>query len=171
MVQESDVEIEPALWREMAARHAIQRVIARYGRGVDERDFERVRSCFHASATITYGSGPTRSRDEAIVWLEQVTPALFALSHYFGPADVELSQDGLTAICQTWCLNVLQHHRSEAGVAVQLATGLLYDDVFTLVEDEWLISERRNRTEWSLEVEGNSRLPIPGEKSAVPSTG
>ena len=152
---------DTAVGRELAAQHAIQRVIARYGRGIDERDFERVRRCFHSDATITYGSGPTRSLDEAIDWLAEVTPGLFALSHYFGPADVELSGDGESAEVQTWCLNVLQHHRDATGRAVQLATGLIYDDVFRFREGEWRIAERRNRTEWSLEVEGNSRLPVP----------
>ncbi len=164
-MQEELPDFDPVVWRQMVAEQAIQRVIGDYGRGVDERDFERIRSCFHSDATITYGDEPTRTREEGIAWLERVTPALFALSHYFGPAIVRLSDDGHTAVCQTWCINVLQHHRGGAGEESQVALGLLYDDVFRHRDGQWLIAERRNHTEWSLAIEGNTRLPLPGAKA------
>ena len=158
MVQEANSDFDPGLWRQSVAERAIQRVLLEYGRGVDERDFERVRRCFHSDATIVYG-GVSRTRDEAIAWLERVTPALFGLSHYFGPAIVDLSEDGQTAVCQTWCINVLQHHRGATGEEAQVALGLLYDDVFRFREGRWLIAERRNLTEWNLPINGNTRLP------------
>jgi hypothetical protein len=160
-MKSEDSDFDPTLWRQIVAEHAIQRVISDYGRGVDERDFERIRGCFHPDATITYGGEPCRTRDEGIAWLEQVTPALFALSHYFGPAIVDLSDDGRSANCQTWCINVLQFDRGAGGEAAQKALGLLYDDVFQLRDGRWLIAERRNQSEWSLDIEGNTRLPIP----------
>jgi hypothetical protein len=159
---EKNFDFDPALWRQMVAERAIQRVIGDYGRGVDERDFERIRGCFHPDATITYGGEPTRTREEGIAWLERVTPALFALSHYFGPAIVDLSEDGLRAVCQTWCINVVQFHRGTAGEETQSTLGLLYDDVFECREGRWLIAERSNHTEWNLAIENNSRLPIAG---------
>lgn len=161
-MQTGQDDFDPRIWRQLVAERAIQRVIGEYGRGVDERDFGRVRRCFHADATIVYGNEPSRSLDEAISWLEQVTPALFALSHYFGPAIVELAEDGRRAVCQTWCLNVIQYRRGSGGAEIQTAAGLLYDDVFEIRDRAWLISERRNHTEWSLEVDGNTRLPPPG---------
>jgi hypothetical protein len=156
---------EDEIWSALIVERAVQRVLAAYGRAVDERDFERIRGCFHPDAEITYGDEPTRLRDEAIAWLQEVTPPLFALSHYFGPAVVDVSADGRSATCQCWCLNVIQYPRDEAGAERQTAAGLLYDDVFELREGRWLISRRRNRTEWSLEIEGNARLPVP-ESSA-----
>ena len=160
-MQETNLEFDPALWRHIVAERAIQRVIGDYGRGVDERDFERIRACFHPDATITYGGEETRTRDEGVAWLERVTPALFALSHYFGPAIVDLSEDGRTAVCQTWCINVLQFPRGAKGEEAQSALGLLYDDVFECRDGKWLIAQRRNHTEWSLAIEGNTRLPTP----------
>jgi len=148
--------------RQILAEQAIQRVIQDYGRGVDEHDSERIRACFFEDATITYGDGPTRSRDDAIDWLAQVTPGLHALSHYFGPPIVDLSSDDSTATCQTWCINVLQYRRDGQGRARQEATGLLYDDIFECREGLWRILERRNRGEWALDVDGNSRLPGVG---------
>lgn len=158
---DANSEFDPVVWRRLVAEQAIQRVIGEYGRGVDERDFERIRRCFHPDATIAYGGEPKRTREEAIAWLEKVTPALFALSHYFGPAIVDLSEDGRTAVCQTWCINMLQLHRGAAGEEAQTALGLLYDDIFQLRDGQWLIAERRNHTEWNLAVTGNTRLPIP----------
>jgi hypothetical protein len=155
-------EIDPGLWRQLVAEQAIQRVINDYGRGIDERDFERVRSCFHPDARIIYGKEPDRSLDEAVAWLEQMLPALFALSHYFGPAIVDLSEDGQSAVCQTWCINVIQYPRGRNGEETQTASGLLYDDVFECRGGRWRIAERRNHTEWNLAVDGNLRLPVAG---------
>jgi hypothetical protein len=164
-MQETSPDFDPVLWRQMVAEQAIQRVIAEYGRGVDERDFERIRGCFHPDATILYGGESRRTVGETIDWLERVTPALFALSHYFGPAMVDLSEDGRTAVCQTWCINVLQYHRGSAGEENQSALGLLYNDIFENRQGHWLIAERRNPTEWSLALNGNNRLPAPGAPS------
>ena len=159
-------EFDPALWQQLVAERSIQRVIGDYGRGVDERDFERIRRCFHPDATITYGDEPTRSRDDAVAWLEKVTPPIPALSHYFGPAIVDLSEDGQRATCQTWCINVLQYPRDSRNPEAepkQPVLGLLYDDVFERRDGQWLIAERRNRTEWNLPVKGNPRIPPPGK--------
>jgi hypothetical protein len=158
-MQEMNLDFDPVLWRQLVAEQAIARVMAEYGRGVDERDSERIRACFHPDATITYGSDTTRTRDEAVAWLARVTPRLFALSHYFGPPIVDLSEDGRTAVCQTWCINVIQFPRGAGGEEPQTAAGLLYDDVFECRDGKWLIAERRNQTEWSLAVEGNVRMP------------
>jgi hypothetical protein len=153
---------DAAQLRQLVAERAIQRVILDYGRGVDEYDYERIRGCFHVDATITYGGDPPRGRDEAIDWLAKVTPSLHALSHYFGPPIVDLSDDAVSAICQTWCINVLQYPRGAKGQAQQQATGLLYDDVFEFRNGVWLIAKRSNHTEWSLDIDGNTRLPLPG---------
>lgn len=156
---EADSGFDRELWRKIVAERAIQRVLSEYGRGVDERDFERVRRCFHPDATITYGNEPTRTRDETITWLSQVLPAIFGLSHYFGPPIIDVSADGRSATCQTWCINVNQYPRGKNGAERQTASGLLYEDRFELRESGWLIAERRNHTEWNLEVDGNTRLP------------
>ncbi len=95
-------EIDAALWQQIVAERAIQRVLLEYGRGVDEGDFARVRACFHDDAVITYGDREAASLDEAIGWLERVVPALHALSHYFGPPIVDLAESGDEARCQTW---------------------------------------------------------------------
>jgi hypothetical protein len=161
-MDETIAGIDPASLRQIAAEHAIQRVIGEYGRGVDGRDFERLRRCFHSDATITYGSGPTRALEDAITWLEKVTVPPFALSHYFGPALVDLSEDGRSASCVTWCINTNQYPRGADGEARQTVSGLRYDDVFAYRDGAWRIVERRNQTEWTVDVEGNTRLPLPG---------
>lgn len=146
------------VWQQIVAERAITRVLLNYGRGVDEHDFARIRACFHEDAVITYGDGPPRSLNAAIAWLEEVVPALHALSHYFGPPIVDLSSDGTTATCQTWCINTLQYPPSESGEPRQQVLGLLYDDVFAYRNGAWLIAQRRNQSEWNLDIAGNSRL-------------
>lgn len=158
-------EFDPELWRQIVAERSIQRVINDYGRGIDESDFERVRDCFFADATITYGTRDAMPLDVAIDWLSRMTPALPGLSHYFGVPIVDFDSDGLRATCQTWCINVNQYPRGMHGEEKQTASGLLYDDVFECREGVWKIAARRNSGEWNLEVDGNSRLPAPSETS------
>ena len=152
-------DIDPVLVRRGLDQLAIQRVINDYGRGVDESDWDRVRNCFHPEATIEYGERGRRALDDTIEWLKAVSPALFRLSHYFGVPIVDFEGDGERARCETWCLNVVQYPRGPAGEEKQDAMGLLYRDVFECRDGDWRILERRNVTEWSLSVDGNTRLP------------
>ena len=160
-MDEASAGIDPGVMRQIAAEHSIQRVIGEYGRGIDDRDFERVRRCFHADATFTYGSGPTRSLEDAIAWLAKVTSPAFALSHYFGTVLVDLSGDGRSATCVAWCINTNQYPRGSGGEEKQTVSGLRYDNVFALRDGQWRMVELRNHTEWIVDVDGNARLPLP----------
>lgn len=142
---------------ELLAERAIGRVLLEYGRGVDEGNFERVRSCFHEDATIAYGSRPPGRRDEVVAWLEKVKPLMGGWSHYFGPPIIDLDLRAGRADCQTWCINVLQFHEDK-GAHRQQVLGLLYTDVFVCRDGEWRISGRRNESEWVFDVEGNELL-------------
>jgi len=155
-------EFDADLWNQIVAERAIQRVLLDYGRGVDERDFARIRSCFFEDATITYGDRGAASLDAALAWLEQVVPALHGLSHYFGPPIVDLSASGDEAVCQTWCINTVMYPRGEGGKARQEVLGLLYDDRFARRDGVWRILERRNQTEWCVDVDDNKRVPLAG---------
>lgn len=152
-------EDEADALRQALAQLAIQRVINDYGRGVDEGDWDRVQRCFHPEATIAYGTRGSHPRDETLAWLQEVTPALHRLSHYFGVPIVDFERDGDRARCETWCLNVVQYPRGPDGEEKQDAMGLLYRDVFECRDGAWRILERSNTTEWHLSVDGNSRLP------------
>jgi hypothetical protein len=155
-------ELDTELWNQVAAERAIQRVLLEYGRGVDERDFARIRACFHDDAVITYGDRPGVPLDEALAWLEEVVPALHGLSHYFGPPIVDISEGGDEAVCQTWCINTVMYPREGQGKARQEILGLLYDDRFVRRAGLWRIVERRNQSEWCVDVEDNKRVPLPG---------
>lgn len=156
---------DPELWQQLVAERAIQRVILEYARGVDERDFARIRACFHEDARITYGERPAQSLDEAIAWLEQVVPAMHSLSHYFGHPIVDLGPGGAWARCQTWCINMVEYPRDDAGEGPQEVLGLLYDDRFEYRQGAWRIAERRNRDEWRLRARSGEAPPVPGEES------
>ncbi len=152
------LDFDPQLWRQIVAEWAIQRVVNDYGRGVDEQDFERVRAWFSSDATITYGERGSQSRDEAVDWLSRVTPGLAAVSHYFGAPSVDLSGDGRTATCHTWCINVNQYPLGKNGEAKQTVSGLLYEDVFECRDGVWLILSRKNSGEWNVDFDGNTHL-------------
>lgn len=161
MSSKSTPKIDPLVWGQIVAEQAIQRVVNEYGRGVDEQDFERVRACFYLDAIVTYGARDPMSRDDAVNWLARVTPAVPRLSHYFGVPSVDLSPDGLQATCETWCINVNQFPRGKNGEEKQTVSGLLYEDTFECRDGKWLIVARKNSSEWNIEVDGNTLLPVP----------
>jgi len=140
-------ELERAL-REWQAEREITRVILDYAHGLDQRNYARVRACFHADAHIDYGSfggGP----DALIDWLESLQPKIDRSSHQFGPPQIALDLEGGSAEVETYCLVVQVLPREPDGVARQTLAGLRYLDRFELRAGAWRIAERRNVADWS----------------------
>ena len=134
--------------REWQAEREITRVILDYARGVDQRDYPRVRACFHAGARIDYGSFGG-SPDALVDWLERVEPQVDRSSSHFGPPRIELDLERGTASVETCCLSVQVLPRDADGVARQTLAGLRYLDRFELRDGAWRIVERRNVADWS----------------------
>jgi hypothetical protein len=134
--------------REWQAEREITRVILDYARGVDQRDYPRVRDCFHPGARIDYGSfggGP----DALVEWLERVQPQLDRSSSLFGPPRIELDLERGCAEVESHCLSVQVLPRDDEGVSRQTLAGLRYLDRFELRDGAWRIVERRNVADWS----------------------
>jgi SnoaL-like domain len=50
-----DVDVDPARVARMLDHHEIREVLLRYCRGIDRRDYDLVRSCYHPDATDDHG--------------------------------------------------------------------------------------------------------------------
>jgi 3-phenylpropionate/cinnamic acid dioxygenase small subunit len=73
----------------------IHELLARYARGVDDRDWELYRSVFTDDATIDYSSAgpPAGSRDEVAAFLEQGFAAIPWTQHYVTNIEIDLDGD------------------------------------------------------------------------------
>jgi hypothetical protein len=134
--------------REWQAEREITRVILDYARGIDQRNYRLVRSCFHPGARIDYGSFGG-DPDALVEWLDRIQPGLDRSSSQFGPPRIDLDLEGGSAEVETYCLSVQVLPRDPEGVARQTLAGLRYLDRFELRSGAWRIVERRNVADWS----------------------
>jgi 3-phenylpropionate/cinnamic acid dioxygenase small subunit len=86
----------------------IHELLARYARGVDDRDWELYRSVFTDDAHIDYSSAGAiaGTRDEVVAWLAKVFATMPWSQHYVTNIEIEL--DGDTADVRAMFYNPMQ---------------------------------------------------------------
>lgn len=153
---------ELGLWR---AEREITRVILSYARGVDERDWPRVRACFHSGARISYGDFFHGDLSEMMAFLEASVPRLVSTLHCMGPPWIEIDIDGGTARGETYSVNAATYPPDENGVSIQNVSGVRYLDLFERRDGVWALVERRNRRVWSHNLPDTGEPPMPSPLS------
>lgn len=124
---------------------AIRGVLARYCRGIDRRDRELVRSCFHDDATDDHGTGP-RPVEAFLDWCFGLLDRYDATFHLLGQSLIETVDDDRAEV-ETY--GIAHHRRAGGPDHLNLVTGFRYLDHFARVGAEWRIAERRAVTDWS----------------------
>lgn len=138
----SDARVESLL-----ARCEITDVLYRYCRGIDRRDFDLVRSCYHPDATEDHGDylgdieGFVTRTARNLARCERTM-------HLIG--NVLIDVDGEVARSEAYAL---AYHRlpavGEGRGARDRVVGLRYLDVFARRGGRWLIASRRCACEWT----------------------
>lgn len=149
---------------ELLAERAITRVIQRYARAVDARDFAAVRACFHDEARIHYGDYYTGSLDETMDFLASSLPNLESTLHVFGTPWIELDLQAGEARVETYAINSATYPPDAEGRSMQNVSGTRYEDRFARRDGSWAIVERRNQRVWAhnLPEEGEPAAPVAG---------
>jgi ketosteroid isomerase-like protein len=122
-------------------------LLARYGRGLDDRNFDAVRQCFAVDAQATFSGVVLAPGREAIVTHVSGLATMPASTHLFGAPVIEVQGDG--ARSETSAVAFL--HTSSGEV---LTRGLRYIDVLQRTPDGWRIVERVHRVDWMYSVAG-----------------
>lgn len=157
-----DEREERAVWR---AEREIGRVVLHYARGIDGRDFARVRECFHADARVHYGDWFSGDLDAAMAFLEESIPRLQSTLHVFGTPFIELDLEAGIAECETYAVNSATYPPSADGRVIQNVSGTRYLDRFAWRDGRWAIVERRNRRVWAHNLpEGDEPDPVGGAR-------
>jgi hypothetical protein len=146
----------------------IRGVVYRYCRGVDRRQYDLVRSCYHPDAVDHHGMyvGPV---DGFVEQLQAGIGAYERTTHFIGNVAVDL--DGTRARAESY---LVAYHRLPAdadGVARDFVIGGRYVDDFEERHGEWRIATRICVVDWArLDVVGDGR---PGGDDPVfaPSLG
>jgi hypothetical protein len=153
-VPESPAEpVDPvaSLDRQVARLVAVQEirdVIARYCRGIDRRQMELVRSCYHPDATDDHGD--YRGGIDGFVDYLGVTLAHWqSTTHFLGNVLVEVGPTGTTARAESYALAF--HRIAARGDKPErdLVGGIRYVDDFERREGVWRIAARVCVLDWS----------------------
>ena len=103
-------------------KQEIEEVVLRYCRGIDRRDFELVRSCYHPDARDRHGSFDG-TVDEYIAWVDGLTARYRFTMHLVGNVLIELG-DADVAACETYGVSL--HASDDPRPFMNMATGFRY---------------------------------------------
>ena len=123
------------------AEAEIRAVISRYGQGVDGRNYDQIKDCYHPGARHERGDF-SGSGEEIVEWIASIRETLIHCWHLIGYPLIE-EIDGERAEVETYCLTNQRLPGREGGPAVDRLTPCRYRDTFTCVDGKWRISVRR----------------------------
>jgi SnoaL-like domain len=131
---------------DMLAERAIRKVLYTYSRGIDRRDFELVRSCYHPDATDDHGHFKG-SVDGFIEYASNTLLRFERTMHFLG--NILIDREGDTARSETYAV---AYHRMAPRADAPLrdyVVGLRYVDRFDRRSNTWRITRRVCALEWS----------------------
>ena len=136
----------------------IEDVIYAYCRGIDRRDLECVRGCYHPDATDDHGSF-SGGIDEYLVWVDRLLARYSMTMHFIGNVRIEFGSKEDVAAAESY--GVALHRSDDAKAHLNLATGYRTLDRFERREGAWKIASRVAVSEWSLQVPLDAWWNIP----------
>lgn len=142
----------------LLAKQEIEEIVLRYCRGIDRRDFDLVRSCYHADATDQHGSF-SGGVEAYLEWVEGLTARYRWTMHFVGNVLIELGEEPDRAACETYGISL--HRSDDPRPFMNLATGFRYLDRFERRDGEWRIADRVAVGEWSMRLPQESWWEIP----------
>ena len=131
---------------ELVDRELIRDLVQRYARGVDRRDFELVRSCYHADAVDEHGPY-VGGVDGFIEFLREQLARWSVTQHVIGNSLIEL--DGPSARVETYAV---AYHRTVVMAdrpVRDLTAGCRYVDRMEKRDGRWGIVHRVVVMDWS----------------------
>lgn len=124
----------------LLAKDQIREKIYRYCRGVDRCDLDLACSIFAPEAHCDYGDawdGDAPGCMEAII---DAHLGGVATSHQV--TNVTIKVDGDAAVSEAYCIAIVQSNSPEDGDVIATHVRSRYNDTWTCVDGEWLITER-----------------------------
>ncbi|AZI37946.1 hypothetical protein NT2_13_00040 [Caenibius tardaugens NBRC 16725] len=128
--------------RDILDQWAIEAVLKRYARALDERAFDALDLCFTADAHLDYtcAGGPAGPYPDVKRWLEAVLPPIAEMQHF--TTNVEITVDGNEARGTSYTLNI-NGLKVASGEVKHMIVGAQYIDQFRRTPDGWRIVDRR----------------------------
>jgi len=139
-------------------KQEIQEIVYAYCRGIDRRDMERVRACYHPDATDDHGSF-SGTIDAYIEWVDELLARYSSTMHFIGNVLVEFGEEDDVAAAESY--GVALHRSDDPKPHLNLASGFRYLDRFERRENHWKVASRVAVSEWSLQIPQGAGWKIP----------
>jgi hypothetical protein len=130
----------------LADQQDIRDVVYRYCRGIDRRDFDLVRRCYHPDATDDHGEFRGEV-DEFIAYVQRTIVRFERTLHFIGNMLIDVTAD--TARVESYAVAYHRLPASGGRPARDFVTGFRYVDDFERRAGEWRIAARVVAAEWS----------------------
>ena len=130
------------------AENAIRRTLYRYCRGIDRRDFELVRACYHPDALDDHGDY-LGGVDGFLDYAESTLRRFERTMHFMGNILVEVELAADFARSEAYAMAFHRLRASEKKPLRDFVVGLRYVDDFEKRDVGWRIANRICVFEWS----------------------
>lgn len=135
---EESMRLAPEV-RRLLDEAAIRRVHLDYCRGVDRRDWDLVRSCYHADAVDHHGPF-TGGVAEFIEWALEVSVSVVSTTHFVGNQIVDVRGD--VAWHEAYCRAFHRLIATDVEPAVDWVVNVRYLDRMERRDGRWKIADR-----------------------------
>lgn len=129
---------------------AVTDVLQRYARGVDRRDWELVRSCYHPDAVDDHGvyHGDVEG---FIAYFAKVAETFAGTFHFIGSSTLDVRAEAGVVVGETYCM---AHHWAPRtpDTGHDLIMAARYLDRFEHRAGSWRIAARTVVVDWAREV-------------------
>ncbi|WP_157218861.1 nuclear transport factor 2 family protein [Flavisphingomonas formosensis] len=128
--------------RALIDQAAIETLLKRYARALDERAFDALDAVFTPDAQLDYtcAGGIAGAYPEVKAWLAEVLTPIAEMQHFTTNVEVEL--DGDRAAGKSYTINV-NGMRTATGEVKHMVVGAQYIDRLVRTPAGWRIAERR----------------------------
>jgi ketosteroid isomerase-like protein len=134
-------DTEAAL-RRLLDESEIRAVLARYARGIDRRDMDTVRSCYHPDATDAHGQYNGSVEGFIQNSISRWTGKSESMTHTFGQSLIEI--DGDKAWVESYCVCYIRlKPEQDGGTPMDRLGNIRYVDLFERRNGKWLIAQRK----------------------------
>ena len=165
----------------LLAKSEIEDCLKRYARGVDRRDWEGVRACFHPDAIDHHGEF-RGTCDEFIVWVSARHAEIPFAMHYLLNCLIEFMSDRSASVETYFWAIQRRETRSEAGPAAGTDFEVFgrYVDQFEKRDGVWRIADRKVTYDFDPPVaqlqppaqdDGRARATRQGRSGVRPTAG
>lgn len=141
-------EVDEAQLAVDVAENAIRRALYRYCRGIDRRDYDLVRGCYHPDAIDDHGDF-LGGVDGFIDHVESNLLRFERTMHFLGNILIELDLEANHARSEAYAIAYHRLRSNEKRPLRDFIVGLRYVDDFERRDDVWKIANRICVFEWS----------------------